>query len=330
MKNEERAPFHVVAGAGQIGPLVAERLLARGLRVRMVRRGAFTAAPRGVETVSADLSDAGAAARAFEGAAVVHHTATPPYHRWREALLPLTRGIAEGAARAGARLVALDNLYMYGRAPDGVMREDSPIAPCSTKGALRAEAAELLSSMARRGSLSVVIARASDFVGPGAEMSSIFGARFWPRLFAGKAVEVLGDVDAPHSYSFTHDVADGLVTLGTRAEESDLGRVWHLPALTAEPTRLWVERFARAAGVAPKTTTLSPTTLRLFGLFVPAAGEVAEMIYQWRAPFRLDDTAFRRRFGVMPASADVVVRDTLAWARARYSRAAPEAVVVAR
>jgi hypothetical protein len=50
------APLHVIAGAGQIGPMVAERLLARGLRVRMIRRGAFTDAPKGAETVSAGLS----------------------------------------------------------------------------------------------------------------------------------------------------------------------------------------------------------------------------------------------------------------------------------
>ncbi len=44
-------PLHVIAGAGQIGPMIAERLLARGYRVRLVRRGAFTGAPAGAETV---------------------------------------------------------------------------------------------------------------------------------------------------------------------------------------------------------------------------------------------------------------------------------------
>src|SRR5437899_9953552 len=45
------SPLHVIAGAGQIGPMIAERLVARGFRVRMIRRGAFSNAPAGVETV---------------------------------------------------------------------------------------------------------------------------------------------------------------------------------------------------------------------------------------------------------------------------------------
>ena len=102
--------LHVIAGAGQIGPMIAERLLARGHRVRLVRRGAFTGTPAGAETVSASLSDPAAAAEAMRGASVVYHCANPRYHRWPEELVPLARGIAEGAARNGARLVALDNL----------------------------------------------------------------------------------------------------------------------------------------------------------------------------------------------------------------------------
>jgi nucleoside-diphosphate-sugar epimerase len=321
MNTGNGAPLHVVVGAGQIGPRIAERLLARGLRVRMVRRGPPGIVP-GVETLSAELADPAAATRALAGAAVVYHTATPPYHRWRDELLPLTRGLAIGAAKAGARLVALDNLYMYGRAPAGLMREDTPVAPCSKKGALRAEAAALLLEHHRRGDVQVAIARASDFVGPGAVLAAIFGDRFWARLLAGKPVEILGDPDAPHTYSHTHDLADGLVTLGTRGTDEDFGRVWHLPALAAEPTRAWVERFARAAGVAPRLTTMPPVMLKVVGLFVPAAGEVAEMIYQWRGPFIVDDRAFRERFGVLPTAADVVVRDTLAWARRRYLAAA--------
>src|SRR5712691_2607085 len=106
-------PLHVIAGAGQIGPMIAERLIARGLRVRMIRRGAFGDVPPGVETRSASVSDPAAAAEAMRGASVVYHCANPRYHRWAEELVPLARGITEGAARNGARLVVLDNLYMY-------------------------------------------------------------------------------------------------------------------------------------------------------------------------------------------------------------------------
>ncbi|HET7504247.1 MAG TPA: NAD(P)H-binding protein, partial [Kofleriaceae bacterium] len=125
--------LHVIAGAGQIGPMIADRLLARGYRVRMIRRGAFSDVPAGVETVSASVADPAAAAEAMRGASVVYHCANPRYHRWAQELVPLARGITEGAAKNGARLVALDNLYMY-RVPDsGRLAEDTRIEPVSRK-----------------------------------------------------------------------------------------------------------------------------------------------------------------------------------------------------
>lgn len=314
--------LHVIAGAGQVGPLIAARLLARGYRVRMIRRGAFGDVPAGVETVSASVADPAAAAEAMRGASVVYHCANPRYHRWPEELVPLARGITEGAARNAARLVVLDNLYMYRVPADGRLAEDTPVAPRSRKGALRAEAARVMLDAHARGDVPVAIGRASDFFGPSCA-TSILGDRFWPKLLAGRPVELLGDPDQPHSYSYVPDVADALVTLGltnpTLSAGADVyGRVWHLPVLPAESTRTWILRFAHAVGVEPRITRLSPLLLRLAGLFIPEAAEVPEMIYQWRAPFILDDSQFRSRFAATPTPLPRAVAETVAWARARH------------
>jgi nucleoside-diphosphate-sugar epimerase len=319
------APLHVIAGAGQIGPMIAERLLARGFRVRMIRRGAFTDAPAGVETVSAQLADPAAAAEAMRGASVVYHCANPRYHRWAAELVPLARGITEGAARNSARLVALDNLYMYGRPADGRLAEDTAIAPVSRKGELRALAAKVMLDAHARGDVPVAIGRAADFFGPHCT-NSVLGERFWSKLYAGRPVELLGDPDQPHTYSYGPDVADALVTLGladpTRSSGVDgYGRVWHLPAHPAESTLTWVTRFAHAVGVEPRFTRLSPLLLRIAGLFIPEAGELPEMLYQWRGPFVLDDSQFRSRFGAVPTPLGSAVADTVAWARRRYAGA---------
>lgn len=303
------APLHVIAGAGQIGPLLARRLLDRGLRVRLVRRGAFTSVPPGAEAVRADVSDPAAATEAMRGASVVYHTANPAYHRWGTELVPLARGIAAGARAAGARLVALDNLYMY---PGGTMSPDTPVAPRSRKGRLRAEAADVL----RAAGVPVALVRPADFVGPGATRS-LFGDRFWPRLLAGKPVEHLGDLDQPHSYSYAPDVADALATLGTT--DRDVTGVWMPPTLPALSTRAWIEALAREAGVAPRATRLSPTLLKVAGLFVREAGELPEMIYQWQAPFVVDDAKWRATFGGAPTPMPRVVSDTIAWARSHYA-----------
>jgi nucleoside-diphosphate-sugar epimerase len=320
--SNSNAPLHVIAGAGQIGPQVAERLLARGYRVRMVRRGAITDAPAGAETVSANVSDPASAAEAMRGASVVYHCANPRYNKWATELVPLARGITEGAAKNGARVVALDNLYMYRVPADGRLAEDTEVAPVSRKGALRAEAAQVMLDASTRGDAPVAIVRASDFFGPNCTRS-IFGDRFWKKLFAGKPVEVMGDPDQPHTYSYGPDVADVLVTIGLTDPSGapDVwGRVWHAPSLPAESTRTWINRFAAAAGVGEaRFTRLSPLLLRVAGIFIPEAKELPEMMYQWRAPFLLDDRAYRARFGAKETALEPAVKATIEWARATFS-----------
>jgi nucleoside-diphosphate-sugar epimerase len=286
--------------------------------VRIVRRGRFAAgeAPAGAETASADVSDPAAATEVMRGAAVVYHCVNPIYTAWPKLLLPLTHGILEGASRAGAHLVALDNLYMYGRAPGGVMREDSPVAPCSRKGELRARAADEMFAARDRGDLAVTIGRASDFFGPGATLAAVFGDRFWPRAFAGKPGEVFGDPDQPHSYSYVPDVADALVTLGTDARARN--QLWHLPVNPAEPTRTTIARVGRALGTDLGATSVPRWLMRSAGVFMPVLREVAEMMYQWQVPFVLDDSRYRATFGVGATPWEPAVAATVAWARTHY------------
>jgi nucleoside-diphosphate-sugar epimerase len=272
-----------------------------------------------VETQSADLMDAASAVEAVRGAAVVYHTVNPVYTDWSRLLLPLTENIVSASARAGAHLVALDNLYMYGKAPDGVMREDAPIAPVSKKGELRARAAELMTQARERGDLAVTIGRASDFFGPGAALAAIFGAHFWPRAFAGKPGQVFGDPDQPHSYSYVEDVAGGLVTLGTDPRARN--QLWHLPVNPAEATRVSIARAGRAIGLELGATSVPPWLLRTLGVFSPMLREIAEMTYQWQAPFVLDDTRFRTTFGAAATPWDVAMQRTAAWARGEYAPA---------
>ncbi|NUP07348.1 MAG: NAD(P)H-binding protein [Polyangiaceae bacterium] len=320
---ETHAPLHVVLGAGQIGPLVAARLLDRGYRVRMVRRGRFQDVPAGVETMSGDVSDPKAAAELMRGAAVVYNTVNPPYTDWPQKLMPLVRGVVSGAARAGAHLVSLDNLYMYGQAPGGRMTEDCPIAPCSKKGELRAKAAAEMIAARDRGDLALTIGRASDFIGPGATLSAVFGDRFWPRALSGKAGEVNGDPDQPHSYSYVPDVADALVTLGT--DDRAKNGLWHLPVDTALTTREVMTRIGLTVGRDLRAKCIPNWVLRGLGIFSPILTELAEMSYQWRAPFVLDDTRFRSTFGKGATPWDEVIPATVAWARGHYAPAIPRA-----
>lgn len=305
--NNDRKELHVVLGAGQVGPRVAELLLEAGHDVRIARKSALPSRVNGLETVMLDVRDAGAVARATAGASVVYSCVNPLYHQWPEMLLPMVRGIVEGARRSGARLVALDNLYMYGDTTR--MNEESAVSPRSKKGRLRAEAGEVLLDAG------AAIGRAADFFGPDTPMS-ILGEHFFSRVLAGKSAQVFGDPDQVHSYSYTPDVARGLVTLGTR---NDTTGIWMLPVQPAETTRAVVGRFGRALGRDISVARLPTWLVRAVGLFDATMRELAEMTYQWEQPYVVDDAKARRALGLAPTPWDEAIATTVEWARATWS-----------
>lgn len=307
----DQQELHLVLGAGQIGPGVAELLRDRGHRVRIARRSRASSRAAGIETVALDVRDADAVARAAEGASVVYHCVNPQYHQWPELLLANTHGILTGVARAGAHLVALGCLYMYGDTTH--MHEQSPVSPCSKKGQLRVRSAAAMLEADAAGTVPLAIGRAADFFGPDAPLSML-GEPFWARVRAGKSAQLFGDPDQLHTYSYTPDVARALVTLG----ESRARGLWMLPVQPAESTRAIVARFAAALGPDIRISTLPRWLLRAIGVASPMMRELAEMTYQWEQPYVVDDRKFRARFGDGATSWDDAIAATVRWAQATF------------
>ena len=108
--------LHVVYGNGPVGTAVVAALLQQGTRVRVVTRsGARKDLPPAVEVVRGDATDPADARRACAGASHVYHCTNPAdYHRWPAQFPPLQRGVLAGAATHGAKLIAMENLYLYG------------------------------------------------------------------------------------------------------------------------------------------------------------------------------------------------------------------------
>jgi uncharacterized protein YbjT (DUF2867 family) len=74
---------HVILGTGPIGRAIAEKLVERGERVRMVNRsGKMDEAPAGVEVVAADLYDPERVREVTRGVKVVYQSAQPAYQEW--------------------------------------------------------------------------------------------------------------------------------------------------------------------------------------------------------------------------------------------------------
>ncbi|MFV8752455.1 NAD-dependent epimerase/dehydratase family protein [Nannocystaceae bacterium ST9] len=308
--NASKQVVHTVFGAGEVGLKLAHELVNRGFAVRLVRRGPAGAARPGLTWMSGDVTDPAFADEAARGAAVVYNCVNPPdYSRWHGVLEPLMRAVRGAATRAGARLVALDCLYMYG-APEAVpFDEDTPIRPRSDKGELRAMLAEEMFEAHRRGEVEVTSGRASDFFGPDTPNSMLLHPRSLTRLRAGKSVEVFGNPDMPHAYSYTPDVARGLAELGTRPEA--VGKVFHLPVAWTGTSRALLERCAAALGHQARVSVIPGWALTALGLVSPPMRAIKKMLYQWEQPFVLDDRRFQATFGFGATPIDEAIRTTL-------------------
>ncbi len=308
-------PIHTIFGAGQVGRLLARELLGRGAEVRIVRRGEAGPAEPLLTWLRGDVTDPAVARGAAEGAEVIYNCTNPAaYHKWEELLPPLYGAIADAAAFTGARLVTLDNVYMYGDPAGTSMTESTPMNATTKKGVLRARLYRELQDRAGRGDFHFTTGRASDFFGPEANVSAIFSERSYERLAAGKAVEVMGDPDQVHSYSYLPDVARGLATLGTEPQPD--GGIFHLPVVWQGTTRDLLDLVAVALGhPAAKIRRLPNWFLGAAGTFVPLLAAVAEMTYQWDGPFHVDDQRFVETFGVRATPMDVAVTETVTWIR---------------
>ncbi len=302
--------IHTIFGAGQIGTQLARILAAKGQEVRLVRRSAPGAAMPKVTWMQGDVTNQAFAAAACRGATTVYNTTNPPdYHRWDGVLQPLFRSVRWAAAKADARLVQLDNLYMYGR-PDRVpFDESTPRRPCTEMGRLRAELTQELFDAHTRGEVRMSIGHASDFFGPNTPNAAVIRPDTLAAVARGGSAFVFGNPDIPHSYSYSPDVARGLAVLGTHPAAE--GRAWHLPVAAQLTTRELFDRFASRVGTRVKVRRIPNWILRWAGTVIPLMAAIATMNYQWDIPYVVDDGDFRRTFGVGPTDLDEAIDHTM-------------------
>src|SRR5215217_279376 len=310
----DKGELHVVFGTGPVGMSVLDALVQRGRRVRMVNRSGRASVPDGVELVGGDATDGAFAREAGEGASVVYFALNPPYDKWPELFPPLQAGVLEGAASAGAKLIAMENLYMYGPTDGGPLTEDLPYAPNTRKGSVRARMSKELLGAHSSGKVRVAIGRASDYFGPRV-LASAAGEQVFGRAVEGKSAQVAGDPDQPHTYSYAPDVGRGLVILGEREEA--LGQVWHLPSPETLTTRRFVELIFEEVGKPARIQAAPKIVLRAMGLFNPGMREMIEMLYEFEEPFVVDHSKFEKAFGEQATPLKEAVGATVGWYRGK-------------
>jgi len=304
---------NVIVGSGPIGSAIAQLLIDRGDTVTMVTRSGRGPAHPQIKLVAADAADAHRLSTLTEGAATLYNCANPKYTEWEKLWYPMNDAMITAAKSAGAVYVITGNLYGYGPQPGGHMTESTPLAAVGRKGKVRIKMwRDALNSGVRTTEV-----RGSDYIGAGAV--GVFSSVLLPAMKKGSTAYTPGNPDLPHSFTYTGDMARTMVALA--AEDRAYGRAWHAPTLPAVTIRDLADRYTDLTGrPRVKVRALPRFVMRTAGLVVPMARELAEMDYQFYAPFQLDSSLTERTFGLTATDLEVGLRETVADAQAIATR----------
>lgn len=303
---------HIVLGTGALGRAVMEELLKRGESVRMVNRsGKLDEAPAEVEVIASDLYDPAKVREVTREAQVVYQASQPNYNQWPEKFPLLQKSIIDGLTGSTAKLVLVENLYMYGDTNGKPLTEDTPYDAHTRKGRVRGEISRAAFQAHKEGRVRVTAARGGNFFGPWGANSTMGTRAFYP-LLRGKPAQLIGRTDLPHSHTYVKDFGRALVILGER-DEAD-GQAWHVPN---DQPRLsqgeLVRMFAEEADVEPKISSMGKLMMTIGGLFIPEAKETVEMMYEFDKPFVVDSSKFEKTFGMRATSIREAIRETVNW-----------------
>ena len=220
---------HVVVGAGIVGSTLAELLANEGQDVIVVTRSGSGPTHKNIKKVAADVANLSKLLEIVPSAAAIYNCVNPPYHRWATEWPPIAASFLGFAEKTGAVLVTCSNLYGYG--PVGApMTEALPLNSPGVNGKVRAQMWLDAKALHDAGRIKATEVRGSDYVCAG-EQSRV-GSRVMPKILAGKAAQVLGDIDVKHTWTYPLDVARLMQIVAT--DSKAWGKAWHVPSTEAK------------------------------------------------------------------------------------------------
>jgi len=277
--------YHAVLGGdGAIGRATMKAIKARGLDGKALTR------------TDADAMDADALTRALDGADIVYNCIGLAYNSdlWARGFPAISTALVRACETVGARIVLLDNVYLYGPAPLPVPFDETTLRmPPSRKGKARKNALQIVMEAHKEGRVQATVGRAADFYGPGA-VHSPFYIRFLENMLQGKSPQTPMPEGPVHTYAYTEDIGRGLVELAI--DDATSGEEFHLPVGPAVRVSDMAGLFSKALGTSSKVTHIPDLVLRGMSLFNPLIREVHEMNYQYKTDYIMSDAKFRKRF----------------------------------
>ncbi len=289
----------LVIGYGPVGAATAQILAARGQTVTVAQRRRPIGLPEAIPFVACDVVRRASLRVAARGIQQIALAIGLPYSGalWREIWPKIIDNVVATAAETGARVVFVDNLYMYGpqAAP---LTEDMALTTFGLKPAARAAATRIWQAASVAGRVRFAALRAPDFYGPGVTLS-VLGDTGLNALARGRSAFWFHDSDIPHDIAYVPDFARAVVSL-LDAPDDCFGQAWHVPCAPIRTGREVLALAAAALGVAPRVRNLPFWAVRALGWVNPPIGEFVEMKFAWDRPYRVDSSKFAARFWADP------------------------------
>jgi nucleoside-diphosphate-sugar epimerase len=222
------AHYLVTGGAGFIGSHLAEELVRRGERVRIVdslitgKRENF-ARLSGVDFVQGDLADLAVAQNAVEGVDyVLHQAAIPSVPRSvqdpitsNRANVDASLNVLVAARDAGVkRVVYAGSSSAYGNAPALPKVETMPTAPLSPYALQKLVAEQYCQMFTQLYGLETVTIRYFNVFGPRQDPSSPYSgviSLFISALCDGRQPKIYGDGEHTRDFTYVANVVDGVL-----------------------------------------------------------------------------------------------------------------------
>lgn len=304
--------LHVIFGTGPVGRAIADELDQQGKAIRMINRSGRKDIPQHIDVQSGEAKDHNFTRKAAEGASHVYFALNPAYHLWLEEFSPMQESVLQAAIANNARLIVMENLYMYGDPQGKPMTEDMPFNAHTRKGKLRAQMHQRLMQAHNAGEVQVVTGRASDFFGPGV-LDSAMGERVFGFAQEGKKPQIVGAADVLHDQTYMKDIGKAMVLLALT--DDAYGQAWHIPSPRTVSQKEFINIMGQTMGKDVGISVAPKLILRVMSLFDKTIREVYEMIYEFEHDFVMDTSKFERKFGDIATPLEDAIRETVDWYR---------------
>lgn len=298
----------ILGAGGGAGTELAKQLANFTKEIKIVNRN-----PKNVNITDllfkADLSNPLLLDEAVKGSEIVYVTIAFEYKTsvWKEKWPAFMKNLVVSCKKHKAKIVFVDNMYMYDPNYLSNMTEETPINPACEKGKIRAEVFKILMNAIEQGEVNAIIARGADFYGPGV-IGSILTQSVYDNLLKDKSPQLLGKLNVIHSFTYSKDIGKALALLGNTPDA--FNQVWHLPTYEGKLTsKEWVELFMKTMGKQKKIQVLPVWAMTPLGLFIPILKELKDISYQFDRDYYFNSSKFNKHFNFVPTTPEEGVRE---------------------